>query len=599
MPCLSLKIEDLEYAYRSGDITPVDLVREIYHRIAQHKDNPIWITLVPEAQAIAAAESVMAASDPNRPLYGIPFAVKDNIDVAGLLTTAACPAFAYTPAKHATVVSKLIEAGALLIGKTNLDQFATGLSGTRSPYGEVHNAIDPDFISGGSSSGSAVAVALNLVSFALGTDTAGSGRVPAAFNHIVGLKPTRGRVSAAGVLPACQSLDCVSIFSATVADAGKVLAVIEGDDDLDPYSRVMFDQALSHARKFRFGVPSEADLEWFGDTEYARLYRDAVVRFASLGGEAVEIDYTPFREAAQMLYGGALVAERYAAIQGFFDAHGDELLPVTRQVIGNGKDVLGADVFHAQHRISALCSEAARTWTTIDLLLLPTAPTIYRRREMLSDPIELNARLGIYTNFVNLFDLCALALPAGVRGDGLPFGVTLIAPAGRDCYLLEIGQAWQTGRSYDVRIDNAALQADSTVKVAVVGAHLSGQPLNWQLTQRGGKQLRAAHTAAHYRLYALAHTAPPKPGLMRVAEGGKPIEVEVWSLPLSHYGSFVAEIPGPLGIGTLELEDGERVQGFVCEPYALAGALDITAYGGWRGYLASCKSDSTTSKESS
>lgn len=583
---LSLKIDDLEHAYRRGDITPVDLVRELYRRIARHEENPIWITLVPEAQAIAAAQRLMASNGTNRPLYGIPFAVKDNIDVAGLPTTAACPAFAYTPAKHATVISKLIDAGALLIGKTNLDQFATGLSGTRSPYGEVHNAVDPDYISGGSSSGSAVAVALNLVSFALGTDTAGSGRVPAAFNHIVGLKPTRGRVSAAGVLPACQSLDCVSIFSATVADAGKVLAVIEGSDDLDHYSRVIPNQALPHVGKFRLGVPSEADLEWFGDTEYARLYRDAVVRLTALGGKAVEIDYTPFRDAARMLYGGALVAERYAAIHEFFDGHSDKLLPVTRQVIGNGKGILGADVFHAQHRISALCSEAARTWATIDFLLLPTAPTIYRRHEMLSDPIELNARLGIYTNFVNLFDLCALALPAGFRSDGIPFGVTLIAPAWHDNNLLEIGQAWQTGRIYDEKITTATPE-DSTVKVAVVGAHLSGQPLNWQLTQRGGKQIRATHTAAHYRLYALAHTAPPKPGLMRVAEGGKAIEVEVWSLPLSRYGSFVAEIPGPLGIGTLELDDGERVQGFVCEPYALAGALDITAYGGWRGYLAS------------
>lgn len=587
MPEASVQINSLLAAYRNGQRVPVDTVRAIYARIAAAGDNPVWITLLPQAEVLARAEALAATGSPNMPLYGIPFAVKDNIDVAAVPTTAACPAFAYTPAKHATAVQKLIDAGAILVGKTNLDQFATGLSGARSPYGVVRNAIDSRYISGGSSSGSAVAVALDLVSFALGTDTAGSGRVPAAFNNIVGLKPTRGRVSTAGVVPACRSLDCVSVFARTVEDTRSVLSVIEGPDRKDDYSRTPPAVTATHTGGLRFGVLSEADREWHGDEDSARCYRAAIARMERLGGTAVPVSFKPFHEVAQLLYGDAFVAERYTAIKPFFDSHSEALLPVTRDIIGRGVAARAAEVFGAQQRLQSLRREIEPLWNTLDYLLLPTAPTHYTLDAMLADPVTLNSRLGHYTNFVNLLDLCALALPAGTRADGLPFGISLIAPAWQDERLLQLGAAWQADRLFPALAATAPVHA--TTKVAVVGAHLAGQPLNDQLTQRAATLERAVRSAARYRLYALANTTPPKPGLVRVEEGGACIELEVWSLPLTEYGSFVAGIPAPLGIGMLELEDGEQVQGFLCEPYALDGAIDITSYGGWRRYLASRK----------
>lgn len=585
MPEASVQINSLLAAYRNGQRVPVDTVRAIYARIAAAGDNPVWITLLPQAEVLARAEALAATGSVNMPLYGIPFAVKDNIDVAAVPTTAACPAFAYTPVQHATVVQKLIDAGAILIGKTNLDQFATGLSGTRSPYGVVRNAIDARYISGGSSSGSAVAVALDQVSFALGTDTAGSGRVPAAFNNIIGLKPTRGRVSTAGVVPACRSLDCVSVFARTVEDVGLVLDAIEGADPADAYSQARATTLAKSNTGLRFGILSEADREWYADEDSGRCYRAAINRMERLGGTPIEIAFTPFREVAQLLYSGAFVAERYTAIKSFFDAQAETLLPVTRDIIGRGAVARASDVFAAQQCLQALRHEIDPVWDRVDCLLLPTAPTLYTIDAMLADPETLNTRLGHYTNFVNLLDLCALALPADTRADGLPFGISLIAPAWQDARLLQLGAAWQAARPFSTFAP--AGQAVANVNVAVVGAHLRGQPLNSQLTQRGGTLVRTTHSAACYRLYALANTTPPKPGLLRVAQDGAPIELEVWSLPLTEYGSFVAGIPTPLGIGMLELEDGEPVQGFLCEPYALDGATDITAYGGWRHYLAS------------
>jgi allophanate hydrolase len=535
----------------------------------------------------------------NRPgvLSGLRFAVKDNIDVAGWPTTAACPAFAYTAAAHASVVQKLLDAGASLHGKTNLDQFACGLNGTRSPYGAVPNSINPLYVSGGSSSGSAHVVATGQVDFALGTDTAGSGRVPAGLNNIVGLKPSRGLISARGVVPAAQAVDCVSIFATTVARAAQVLAAALGHDAADPYSRSLPLASAPFGARFRFGLP--ASLEFFGDEAARAAFDEAVQRLKDLGGEAVPIDFGVFTACADMLYGSALVAQRYEAIRGFFDAHEAEVMEPVRSIVGAGRPYSAADLVAAQTRLAALAQQAEPLWRGIDLMVVPTAPTHPTIERMRADPVALNRQLGAYTNFVNLLDYAALSVPSSWRPDGLPFGITLIGRCGSDWQLAELGQRYHhasgltqgaTGLPLPEPQPIAGLTqaAPPRVRVAVVGAHLSGMPLNGQLTERGATLLSRTHTAPIYRLYALPDTAPPKPGLLRVAPGdGGRIEIEVWEMPLSQYGSFVALVPAPLSIGSLQVADGSSVQGFLCEPLALQGAADITHLGGWRAYLAS------------
>jgi allophanate hydrolase len=531
------------------------------------------------------------------PLAGLTFAVKDNIDVAGWPTTAACPAFAYTAAAHATVVQKLLDAGASLQGKTNLDQFACGLNGTRSPYGAVPNANNPLHVSGGSSSGSAYVVATGQVDFALGTDTAGSGRVPAGLNNIVGLKPSRGLISCRGVVPAAQAVDCVSIFATTVARAAQVLAAALGRDAADPYSRTLSLANAPFGARLRFGVP--ASPEFYGDEAARAAFDEAVQRLKDLGGEAVPVDFGVFTACADMLYGSALVAQRYEAIRGFFDAHEAEVIEPVRSIVGAGRPYSAADLVAAQTRLAALAQQAEPLWRGLDLMVVPTAPTHPTIEAMQADPVVLNRQLGAYTNFVNLLDYAALSVPSSVRPDGLPFGITLIGRCGSDWQLAELGQRYHhatgltqgaTGRPLPEPQPIAGLTqaAPPRVRVAVVGAHLSGMPLNGQLTERGATLVSRTHTAPVYRLYALPNTTPPKPGLLRVApgEGGR-IEIEVWEMPLAEYGSFVALVPAPLSIGSLQLADGSSVQGFLCEPLALQGAADITHLGGWRAYLAS------------
>ena len=528
------------------------------------------------------------------PLSGLRFAIKDNIDVQGVATTAACPAFSAMPKDSAAVVSRLLEAGAALVGKTNLDQFACGLNGTRSPYGAVPNAFKPEYVSGGSSAGSAYVVASGQVDFALGTDTAGSGRVPAGLNNIVGLKPSKGLISTRGVLPAAQSVDCVSIFARTVGMAVQVLEAAMGYDAQDPYSRKLVLKQEPLPRALRFGVPDR--LEFFGDTLAEQAYQNAVQRMVELGGVAVTIAYEPLAQAAALLYESALVAERYAAIRGFFDAHEAEVIEPVRSIIARGRDFAAADVFDAQTRLRALGQQADAMWEGVDVLLLPTAPTHYTMAQMQADPVTLNRNLGAYTNFVNLLDYAALSVPSEIRADGLPFGVTLVGPCASDWQLAELGQrfhhasglpqgALQTPLPAPVAI--AGLKAAPTLRVAVVGAHLSGMPLNGQLLERQATLLATTHTSPDYKLFALPATQPPKPGLLRVAPGsGSPIEVELWEMPMAQFGSFMALIPEPLGIGSLRLADGSTVKGFICEPLALEGATDISAYGGWRAYLA-------------
>jgi allophanate hydrolase len=583
-----LAIEPLHAAYRSGALTPRALIERWLAATTAAGDDPAWLTRVP-ADALRARADELAALDPAAlPLYGVPFAVKDNIDVAGLPTTAACPAFAFTATATAAAVQRLLQAGAILVGKTNLDQFATGLVGTRSPYGAVPNAFDAAYVSGGSSSGSASVVARGFASFALGTDTAGSGRVPAGFNNIVGLKPTRGLVPTTGVLPACRSLDCVSIFATTCADAARVLAVAQGVDAQDPYSRPA--AAAPLAGIARLGIPTAP--EFFGDGPQAAAFAQALAHARALGCELVELDFAPLHAVAALLYDGPWVAERYAAIRAFFDAHAEAVEPSVRSIIGRGRGVAGADVFAGQYALAALRERCNDLLQQVDALLVPTAPTIHRIDAVAADPIARNSQLGHYTNFVNLLDWSALAVPAGFRSDGLPFGCTLIAPAWCEGPLLALGTRWHAALGLPLgatthRLPDSDAQAPAHgIRVAVVGAHLSGMPLNHQLTERRAALIARTTTAPHYRLHALAGTTPPKPGLQRVVADGTTIEVEVWDMPLAGFGSFVAAVPPPLAIGTVELADGSWVKGFVCEPQALAGARDITAYGGWRNYIA-------------
>ncbi|MQX36348.1 allophanate hydrolase [Roseospira navarrensis] len=563
--------------------SPVAAVRAAFARIRAYQavDPAVWVALVPEHEALAAAEALEAAGPEGKPLYGVPFAVKDNIDTAGLPTTAACPVYAYLPNEDAPVVARLKAAGAILIGRTNMDQFATGLVGTRSPHGAPRCVFDRDYVSGGSSSGSAVAVAAGLVAFALGTDTAGSGRVPAAFNNLVGIKPSKGLLSTRGVVPACASLDCVTVFAHDVADADRVRRVAEGFDPADPWSRVAAPVPLPpHPR---MGVLAPADRDVKGDHAAAALYDAAIDRARALGWEIVAFDYRPFQAAAALLYAGPWVAEREAAVGDFIRAHEDACDPTVAGIILGGGGRSARDAFDGLHRLAALKRETEAQWAAMDAMLLPTAPTQYRVAEVEADPVALNANLGLYTNFVNLLDLAAVAVPAGFReGNGLPFGVTLIGPAFSDGALAALGDALHR----TVAPDLAPFEgADGTVHLAVVGAHLTGQPLNHQLTGRGAALLRTTRTAPDYRLYALAGTTPAKPGLVRSpGVDGPGLEVEVWALSRAAFGAFTEEVPPPLAIGSVTLADGSRVKGFVCEPAGLEGAEEITHHGGWRAW---------------
>ena len=596
-----MDIASLKAAYDKGTETPRAVVAAIYDEIDRTGKLPVWISLVDRADSLERARTLEA--DPamrELPLYGVPFAVKDNFDVAGLTTTAACPAFAHVAAETATVIERLLDAGAILIGKTNMDQFATGLVGTRSPYGVCSCVFDERYISGGSSSGSAVAVARGLVSFALGTDTAGSGRVPAAFNQLVGLKPTRGWLSTYGLLPACRTLDCVSIFAETCADASRVFSIARGYDAADPYSRVPAPgqeaAPWSAADSFRFGVPST--LEFFGDEDSARCYGAAVAKLKELGGVAVEFDYAPFRQAADLLYKGPWVAERVAAIREFLAGDPDTLDPTVKGILHRAQALSAVDAFEGAYALKSLAAECSAAWSDLDFLLLPTTPTQYSIAQVQADPVTLNSNLGYYTNFVNLLDLAAVALPAGFKSNGLAFGVSLIGPAFSDEGLLFLAD--RLHRKLAVTLGGSSRALDATpfisrsvtpagcVPIAVVGAHLTGQPLNWQLTQRNARLMASTRTSGDYRLFALANTTPPKPGLVcSPGFGGEGIEVEMWAMPEEAVGSFLNAIPAPLGLGTIRLNDGSAVKGFICEPAGLENACEITHLGGWRKYLES------------
>ncbi len=590
----ALDIGTLLAGYRSKQFTPREVIEVVLARIASAPEQHVWITRLSDEQIDSYVRALETKIPDTLPLYGIPFAIKDNIDLANLPTTAGCPEHAYTPERSAYVVQRLIDAGAIPIGKTNLDQFATGLVGTRSPYGACRNAFDGNYISGGSSSGSAVAVAMGLVSFSLGTDTAGSGRVPAAFNNLIGLKPTRGLLSTTGVIPACRSLDCVSIFALSSADAARVFEIVQNFDTADPYARRTHTRPQFPQRQFRFGVPTAPSLEFFGNTEYEQLFHATVARIEELGGLRIEIDFQPFLQTARLLYEGPWVAERYLAIKERIERAPETLLPVTRQIISAGARGSSLDAFAAEYRRMELKRASETVWDQVDVIMTPTTGTHYRIAQVEADPVQLNSDLGYYTNFMNLLDLSAVAVPAGFCANGLPFGVTLFAPAFNDTNLLALADrvhrvsvttVGATKEAIPSEIYNPASKNDE-IPVAVCGAHMEGLALNTQLTERGARLLQRTRTAPTYHFYALPGGPPHRPGLIRVASGGVAIEVEVWAVPAQHFGSFVAQIPAPLGIGKVELADGTRVPGFICEGYAISGAQNITALGGWRAYLA-------------
>jgi allophanate hydrolase len=585
-------IRTIAHEVSSGTRSAEQIAREALERAAAYDSiqPEAWISRLPTEKLLERARHIdqRVAAGESLPLAGVPIAVKDNIDVAGLETTAACPSFAYRPSSSAHVIERLLAAGAMIIGKTNMDQFATGLVGTRSPYGSPACVFNREYVSGGSSSGSAVLVAAGVVPLALGTDTAGSGRVPAAFNNLVGFKPTRGRWSSRGVVPACRSLDCVTAFTVDAEDAALVDSIVADFDRQDPYARRAPPATKSHSTQssFNFAVPRAEQLRDLAPPE-AALFSAAIHRLRDAGGTPVEVDVAPLLEAARLLYGGPWVAERTAALESLLKTRPTAIHPVVRAIVEAGKGISAVDAFRGQYALQEYARVAEDLWDRVDILALPTAPTIYRRSEVLAEPLALNAHLGLYTNFVNLLDMSAISIPSGFRANGTGVGVSLIAPAWGDESLLSLAARYTRVAEMPTAPELDRAPRPSLAHLAVVGAHLSGMPLNWQLTARNARLVRATRTAPLYRLYAMADQTPPKPALVHTGSDGASIELEIYELDHASFGSFVAEVPAPLAIGTVTLEDGTAVHGFVAEPRALADASDITAYGGWRAYLTS------------
>lgn len=582
--------------YASG-ISPVQLMSKLRQEAERYSDRNIFIHLITEEELAPWIEALMKTDPESKPLWGVPFVIKDNIDLAGIPTTAACEAFAYTPSTSATVVQRLLDQGALPLGKANLDQFATGLNGTRSPWGPCGNSFDKSLISGGSSAGSAVAVALGLASFSLGTDTAGSGRVPACFNNLVGVKPSRGLLSARGVVPACKSLDCVSIFALHCDDANAVLAAAEAYDKGDGFSRENTLENQAHAYgcftdPLTLGVIPAQQLKFFGDADYEAAYTRTLESLRAHGIKLTEIDYTPFDEVARLLYEGPWVAERYVATQPLIDEQPDAFFPVVRDIIAPGGQPTAADLFRAQYKLKELAQRCTSQLSGVDALMTPTAGTLFSIEQMQAEPIKRNSELGYYMNFVNLLDFAALAVPTAMTGAGLPFGVTLSAPAFTDRRLLSIANRIETicptnsgcSDRHPASRSRQSVGRTDWMDLVVCGAHMQGMPLNHQLTERRGSFVKAARTAEEYHLYALTGGAIKRPALIRKEQGGVAIDVEVWRIPCSELGSFLAGVATPLGLGKVKLDDGSERCGFIAEACAEDQGVDITHLGGWRRY---------------
>ncbi|WP_122447063.1 allophanate hydrolase [Pseudomonas viridiflava] len=590
-----LRLDSVRAAYQSGALSPRQLILALQEKAAEL--NPgyhLFIHLLSpdELEPYLAALENRELKD--LPLYGVPFAIKDNIDLAGIPTTAACPDYAYTPERSATIVEQLVALGAVPMGKTNLDQFATGLNGSRSPYGPCPNSVLKEYPSGGSSSGSSLAVALGVSSFSLGTDTAGSGRVPAALNNLVGTKASKGLISTAGVVPACRTQDCVSLFTATAREASQLLALVARLDPRDEYSRrnPAWNDATAFGapRPFRFGVPRAEDLEFFGCIQGPLLFSDAIDHLTALGGEAVTIDLSPFLEAASLLYDGPWVAERYSVAGQLMEENPAAVLPVIRAVLAKAPAVTGVETFRAQYRLQALKAICDKALEGLDCVVTPSIGRPVTSAELLAEPVLRNSELGYYTNFVNLLDYAAVAVPSTFMDNGLPWGVTLFGRAFTDQYLLSLADAFQRHTALPLISGNTpptptTVARNDMARLVVCGAHLDGLALNGQLKQRGARLLEATQSSPDYQLYALAGGPPFRPGMVRVADGGVAIEVEVWELPSAELGSFLTGIPAPLGLGKVQLADGRWETGFICEPYGLEGARNISELGGWRAYL--------------
>jgi len=596
---MNLNISYLIESYKNNSLTPLKVIEDILQRREEFNDQKIWIRPLTLTEIQPYLDNIKDKNIDDMPLYGIPFAIKDNIDLAGIPTTAACPAFEKTPEKSAFVVQQLINAGAIPIGKTNMDQFATGLVGTRSPepWGECKNSFNKEYISGGSSSGSAVSVALGLASFSLGTDTAGSGRVPASFNNLVGLKPSIGLLSMTGVLPACRSLDCVSIFALTTDDANKVLEQAAIYDAEDQYARkIPFDNNIRQygfpEKSFSFAVPKPEQLAFFGNSSAQKLFEDSVKKMETLGGEKQEIDFSIFAQAAKLLYEGPWVAERYVAIEKLITEQPEALLPVINTIIGGAANKSAIDAFKAEYKMQVYRAKAKQILSMFDFLMTPTTGTIYTIDEVNADPIKLNSNLGFYTNFMNLLDCSCVAVPAGFIDNDLPWGISLVSTAMSDRKLLSYANMWQQDNKLmpgNLGLPLAATNADtisysSTIPVIVCGAHMQGLALNWQLTERGGKFVEKTKSAKAYRMFVIEGTIK-RPGMIRDDSAGSEIDIEIWQVPKSEFGSFVAAIPEPLGIGKVETEDGRWLPGFICEGYAIENTQEVTQLGGWRSYI--------------
>ncbi|WP_122553479.1 allophanate hydrolase [Pseudomonas viridiflava] len=590
-----LRLDSVRTAYQSGTLSPRQLILALQEKAAEL--NPgyhLFIHLLSPAELEPYLAALEKRELKDLPLYGVPFAIKDNIDLAGIPTTAACPDYAYTPERSATIVEQLVALGAVPMGKTNLDQFATGLNGSRSPYGPCPNSVLKEYPSGGSSSGSSLAVALGVSSFSLGTDTAGSGRVPAALNNLVGTKASKGLISTAGVVPACRTQDCVSLFTATAREASQLLALVARLDPRDEYSRrnPAWNDATAFGapRPFRFGVPRAEDLEFFGCIQGPLLFSDAIDHLTALGGEAVTIDLSPFLEAASLLYDGPWVAERYSVAGQLMEENPAAVLPVIRAVLAKAPAVTGVETFRAQYRLQALKAICDKALEGLDCVVTPSIGRPVTSAELLAEPVLRNSELGYYTNFVNLLDYAAVAVPSTFMDNGLPWGVTLFGRAFTDQYLLSLADAFQRHTALPLISGNTppaptTVARNDRARLVVCGAHLDGLALNGQLKQRGARLLEATQSSPDYQLYALAGGPPFRPGMVRVAEGGVAIEVEVWELPSAELGSFLTGIPAPLGLGKVQLADGRWETGFICEPYGLEGARNISELGGWRAYL--------------
>lgn len=590
-----LRLDSVRAAYQSGTLSPRQLILTLQEKAAEL--NPgyhLFIHLLSPDELEPYLVALESRELKDLPLYGVPFAIKDNIDLAGIPTTAACPDYTYTPERSATIVEQLVALGAVPMGKTNLDQFATGLNGSRSPYGPCPNSVLKEYPSGGSSSGSSLAVALGVSSFSLGTDTAGSGRVPAALNNLVGTKASKGLISTAGVVPACRTQDCVSLFTATAREASQLLALVARLDPRDEYSRrnPAWNDATAFGapRPFRFGVPRAEDLEFFGCIQGPLLFSDAIDHLTALGGEAVTIDLSPFLEAASLLYDGPWVAERYSVAGQLMEENPAAVLPVIRAVLAKAPAVTAVETFRAHYRLQALKAICDKALKGLDCVVTPSIGRPVTSAELLAEPVLRNSELGYYTNFVNLLDYAAVAVPSTFMDNGLPWGVTLFGRAFTDQYLLSLADAFQRHTALPLISGNTpppptTVARNDMARLVVCGAHLDGLALNGQLKQRGARLLEATQSSPDYQLYALAGGPPFRPGMVRVAEGGVAIEVEVWELPSAELGSFLTGIPAPLGLGKVQLADGRWETGFICEPYGLEGARNISELGGWRAYL--------------